>query len=86
MGEHHFGTGTGRIEPSVGERIDEVARRSGARFIWANVPGQGPICWFACESQGFPLDGMTERDVWADLEAEGLAGPAGLLPCCFRDG
>ena len=83
MGEHPFGVGRGRIEPSVGERIDEVAQRNGAEFTWANIPGQGPSYWFACTNRGAPFDAQTERDVWAALEAEGLAGPDGLLPSCF---
>ena len=85
MGERHFGVDKGRIEPSVGERIDRIADRLGAAFVWSNVPGQGRMYWFACANRGDHSNAQCERDVWAALEAEGLAGAEGLLPHCFAE-
>lgn len=84
MGEHHFGVGKGRIDAAMGERIDEVAMSHGAAFVWLDLPGQGPSYWFGCPCRGEASNAQRERAVWADLEAEGLAGPEGLLPACFR--
>lgn len=84
MSEHHFGVSKGRIRASVGHRIDRAAKRHGAEFIWANMP-DGPRAWFTCPNLGAPFDRQTERAVWAELEAEWLAGSDGLLPACFRD-
>jgi hypothetical protein len=86
MGEHHFGMGRGRIKAGMGHRIGEVVGRHGAALVWANVLGDGPSYWFARPNRGDVDNAQTERAVWAALEAEGLAGPDGLLPCCFRDG
>lgn len=85
MGEHHFGAGWGRIKADVGERIDEVAVSHGAAFVWLKLPGEGHSYWFGCPCRGTAANAQRERDVWADLEAEGLAGPDGLLPVCFAE-
>ena len=85
MWEHLFGVGGGQILADAGQRIDRIARRLGATFAWANLSGQGPRYWFACPDRGEGSNAQCERDVWAALEAEGLAGPDGLLPHCFAE-
>ncbi len=83
MGEHHFGVGRGRIKASVAKRIDAIAQRHGADFVWANVPGQGPSYWFSCPNFGAPHDGQRARAVWKALDDAGLATGAGLADTCF---
>jgi len=61
MGEYFFGTGRGRIDDKLGRRIDAIARKHGATFVWVDMPGEGPRYWFACPNQGFPFDRATEQ-------------------------
>lgn len=68
-----FGAGRGRVSAAQGLRIDEIARKHGASFVWAMMPGEGPRYWFTAPNQGAPFDAATAKAVFADLEAEGLA-------------
>lgn len=42
MGEYFFGLGRGKVTAAVARRVDAVARRHGADFIAATLPGEGP--------------------------------------------
>lgn len=86
MGEHQFGVcrDRGRIKAKVGGRIDRIARKHGAGFTWALLPGMGSTSWFSCPNRGEPFDSATEREVWSALEAVGLAKDGRLVDACFR--
>lgn len=72
MSEHHFGVGRERLAVNVKRGADKIAKRYGADFIWANLPGDGPRYWFCCDNLGFPFDKAVEDAVYADLKAANL--------------
>lgn len=74
--EHMFGAGRGRVAARRAEQIDRVARRYGAHFTYATLPGSGPQYWFACATG--PFQHTTEREVSAALKAAQLL-PIGKL-------
>lgn len=72
MSEYFFGLGRGRVRAEVRKQAEDVARKHGADFVVATIPGDGPRFWFACENRGQPFDGAVQKAVLANLEAEGL--------------
>jgi hypothetical protein len=83
MSEFHFGSGNGRIDNEMAERIHEIAQRHDATFIAVTLPGDGPRYWFSAANLGSPFDQATAKAVTADLEAAGLARDGKLAPKCF---
>jgi hypothetical protein len=77
--EYLFGSGNGRVNTRLANRIDRIARKHGACFVWATIPGDGPRYWFACPNRGNPFDQATRDAVWGELIAAGLADEKGLV-------
>lgn len=79
MSEYFFGSGNRKVPGHRAARLHRIARKHGAWFVATNIPGDGPRYWFACANRGNPFDQATERAVWAELEAAGLADANGLV-------
>lgn len=75
MSEFLFGVGRGRVDAKKAKQVDAIARRHGARFITATMPGDGPKYWFSGPNAGFPFDRDMAEDVHADLAAAGIVLP-----------
>jgi hypothetical protein len=80
MSERRFGLGRGKVKATAVERIDAVAKKHGASFVTAIVPGRGPSYWFACDGAAVE----TERAVWLALTRAGLAIAGRLSAEVFR--
>lgn len=84
MSEYHFGLGRGRVDETIARKIDRVAQRHGATFVWGGIPGEGPRFWFACPNQGEPFDRATRDAVIEELVNAGLWDRAARRP--IKDG
>jgi hypothetical protein len=69
---YYFGTGNGRVFDGFGARIDAIAQKHKATFVWATVPGDGPRYWFCTRDWGFPSNRDTASAVLGELESLGL--------------
>ena len=68
--EYCFGVQRGRLSEKEQKRRKRIARRHGANFVYADIPGDGWKSWFTCPNRGEPFDGATRRAVMADVEGE----------------
>lgn len=75
MSEYMFGVGRVRVSEELGMRIDNIARKYGASFVWTFLPGEGYRYWFACPNQGDPFDKATRDAVIAALNNENIEPP-----------
>lgn len=82
MSEHHFGVGRGRPQNRV--RIAAIAKRHGASFVVAELPGEGWRFWFTCPNAGHPFDRATRDAVFADLKSAGLLESNGAVRVGLR--
>lgn len=83
MSQYLFGSGRGKIKPSIRKRIDAIANRHDADFVNPNMPGEGWRFWFAGPNLGHPFDRAMANAVWEDLIKAGLADADGLLDKVF---
>jgi hypothetical protein len=74
-GPSEFLFGSGRNKPSArdAKRIDAIARKHGAVFVQATLPGTGYQHWFAAPNRGEPFDSALARAISEELEAAGVA-------------
>ena len=81
MNEYLFGSGNSHVSDTLGRKINRIAKRHDATFVWAKMP-EGWRYWFAARNCGNPHDQATRDAVYADLAAAERAGeltlPAGL--------
>jgi hypothetical protein len=71
MSEHHFSV---RSEVKLSEeqvaKLEEIADRHDATFIYMNTPGNRHKSWFSCRNLGEPFNRNTARAVAEDIERE----------------
>lgn len=72
MSTFHFGTGNGRVFNGFGERIDAIAKKHEASFVWGNIPGNGHRYWFNTRDFGWASNQATAKEVLGELESLGL--------------
>lgn len=81
MSEYMFGVGSAAVGDKLGRKINRIARKHGAEFVWCRLP-EGWRYWFATRNYGAPFDEATRDAVYADLDAAERTGkltlPAGL--------
>lgn len=70
MSEHSFGSRRGKLTNEQVDVRERAAKKHGAWFVYADIPGDGPRSWFACRNQGSPFNEATARAVLNELEVE----------------
>jgi hypothetical protein len=68
MSEYFFGGERGKLTPKQVKNRETAAKKHGATFVYANIPGDGRRSWFECRNQGSPFNENTERHVLHELE------------------
>lgn len=82
MSESFFGITHGiKLTRSQGERINTIARRHDAEFVWVRMP-DGYRSWFTCDNLGETCVRAVKKAVVEDLQREqpGLCRLLGLTP------
>ena len=74
MSDFQFGYGSARVSDRAGHKIDRVARKHGARFVWCQMP-EGWRYWFTAPNKGAPFDEHTKTSVLDAVKAAGLVLP-----------
>jgi hypothetical protein len=77
MSQHCFGIIKTRLPLTVCRRLERIAEKHGADFVWTTIPGTGWQGWFTGPNVGFPFTRHLEDAVRNDIEAAGLTGRLG---------
>jgi hypothetical protein len=73
MSEFMFGVSRTKPTRRDSRKIERIAKRHGATFVEANLPGTGYQSWFSAPNLGSPFDQERAAAVAVDLETAGLA-------------
>lgn len=71
MSEFFFGVGHKKLPAKTVKAARRIGADRGAEFVHVRMP-EGWRYWFAAPNMGHPFDDQRARDVYADLEAEGV--------------
>lgn len=74
MSEYMFGITRKRMTLRERKQANEIAKRHGASFIAADIPGNETKGWFVGPNLGEPFDRQLRDAVMADIKAAGLSG------------
>lgn len=72
MSQHMFGVVKTKQPATVCKKLERIAAKHGADFVWTTLPGTGWQGWFTGPDAGFPFTRHLEDAVRADIEAAGL--------------
>lgn len=75
MSEYMFGVGRGKVSAAKAKKVNTIAKKHDARFIAANIPGDGFKYWFSGPNLGAPFDKAMADAVYADLDTAGISLP-----------
>lgn len=74
-----FGVGRAKPRAKAVKKIEAIARKHGAIFVEADLPGTGYQHWFESADRGDPFNRTTRDAVYKDLASGGLLDEDGRI-------